>query len=85
MADPMKAQYVCRTTQTTVLPAGDALFSEMATTVTLVSEGGGEFVEVEQHGRTDIGKICIDPGEWGALKAAIDTMIGNCRPEVPRG
>ena len=79
MSDRVLAQYVCRTTQMTVLPANEALYSEMATTVTIVSEGGGEFLEVEQSGRSDISKILIEPAEWGALKAAIDDMIKLCK------
>ena len=72
-------EYETRTMSIIVKPFKDPIYSEMATTVSIADEGGGEFVEVIQHGRTDIGKICIDPGEWKMLRAAIDRMIGECR------
>lgn len=58
-----------------VLPECDPIFSERATTVRLQDEAAGLFVEVEQHGRNDVGKISIDPDEWVELRAAIDRMI----------
>lgn len=61
-----------------VKPVDQPIFSEMATIVRIEDEAGGPFVEVEQHGRTDIGKICIDPNEWPALRDAIDKMIAVC-------
>jgi hypothetical protein len=63
----------------TVLPASEPIFSEMATEIAVVDESGGEFVEVRQQGRTDIGKIIIEPSEWKMLRAAIDRMVGECR------
>ncbi len=71
-------RYVIRKTEVAVLPDGDPLFSEMATHVRIVNEAAGEFVEVEQHGRTDVGKICINPDEWPHLRAVIDEMIAYC-------
>jgi len=71
--------YITRVTQMVILPEDQPLFSEMATEVRIVDESGGEYVEVEQHGRTDIGKICINPEEWPNLKRAIDTMIAECK------
>jgi hypothetical protein len=54
-------KYITRTTSITVLPEGHPTFSEMATTVSITDEDGGEYVEVKQVGRTDICKICINP------------------------
>lgn len=65
-----------------VAPVGDSLYSEMVTTVMIVDESAGEFVEVIQSGRRDLGKIAINPEEWPALRAAIDTMIAECRPDA---
>ena len=69
-----------RVTQLTVLPKGEPTFSEMATTVTLDSEGAGEFVVLEQTA-PDMGKVAIDPSEWPALRDAIDRMIAECTKE----
>ena len=75
----MKA-YETRTLSIIVLPENESIFSEMATTVTIEDEAGGEFVVVEQSVLTDAGKIRIDSTEWPALRAAIDRMIEECRP-----
>lgn len=71
--------YATRIISMAILPEGQPLFSEMATKVSIVDQAAGEYVEVEQHGRTDIGKICISPDEWPKLKRAIDTMIAECK------
>ena len=72
--------YETRVLSLIVLPEGEAIFSEMATTITIEDEAGGEFVVANQSGLVDAGKIRIDPTEWTALKAAIDRMIQECRP-----
>lgn len=79
------SNYITRTTQVAVLPEDQPVFSEMATTVTIVDEAGGEFVEVVQSGRIDLGKIAINPNEWPALREAIDMMIAQCRVDKSRG
>lgn len=72
--------YETRVTQMTIVPIGNPLFSEEATEVTIVDEAGGEYVEVCQSGRVDLGKIAISPEEWPFLRDAITSMIDQCRP-----
>jgi len=79
------SNYITRTTQVVVLPEDQPVFSELATTVTIVDEGAGEFVEVVQSGRIDLGKIAINPNEWPALREAIDMMIAQCQREKAMG
>ena len=79
------SNYITRTTQVVVLPEDQPIFSEMATKVTIVDEGAGEFVEVGQSGHISLGKIVINTNEWPALREAIDTMIARCRVEKSRG
>ncbi len=74
-------KYETRVTALVVLPVGQPTFSEMATTVEIADEAAGEFVEVKQRGRIDIGKIQINPEEWPALRDAIDRLIAECRSE----
>jgi len=74
-------KYETRVTALVVLPVGQPTFSEMATTVGIVDEAAGEFVEVAQCGRLDTGKIQLSPGEWPAIREAIDRMIAECRGE----
>ena len=70
---------IARVKTMAVLPAGDPLFSERRTEVTIVDELGGEFVEVSQYGHVDLGKIWIGLEEWPLLRETIDRMIGECR------
>ena len=73
--------YETRTLSIIVLPEGESIFSEQAIIIRIEDDAAGEYVCVEQH--TDAsaaGKIEIDASHWPALKAAIDRMIGECRP-----
>ena len=71
--------YETRTIGLILAPKGAPIFSEQATEIKIVDEAGGEFVEVCQSGRNDLGKIAINPEEWPALRSAIDSMIQECR------
>ena len=57
------SKYITRTTQVAVLPEDQPIFSEMATTVTIVDESADEFVEVVHSGHIDLGKIAINTNE----------------------
>lgn len=74
-----KLEYETRVTSVIVAPVGEPTFSEMATTVSITDEAAGEYVEVIQTGRADLGKVAISPEEWPAIRAAIDRMIDECR------
>lgn len=74
--------YEVRTSSFIVLPKGQPIFSEQATTITIVDEAGGEFIEVSQSGRTDLGKIAINPEEWPALRDTIELLIAMCREDA---
>lgn len=63
-------EYETRTMSLIVLPKGDETFSELATHVRIADQAAGEYVEVEQNGRNDIGKIAINPEEWPTLRDA---------------
>ena len=79
----MSKPYETRILSLIVLPKGDDIFSEQATTIKIEDEAGGEFIAIEQSGLVDSGKISIDPMEWPAIRAAIDRMIVDCRPLHP--
>lgn len=72
-------EYETRVTALIVLPKDYDTFSEFATHVRIADQAAGEYVEVEQIARDDLGKIAINPNEWPALRAAIDQMISECR------
>ena len=78
MQDRIK-QYEARPMSWAVGPKGEPHHSEMLTIISIDDEGAGEFVVVQQHGRTDIGKVCFDVAEWPIIKATIDEAIKLCR------
>lgn len=71
--------YQARVISMSVGPTDEPIFSELATTITIVDESGGEFVEVSQEGRDGLGKIVIDRDEWPTMRETIDNMIAMCR------
>ena len=73
-----------RSVKVVVVPKGEPLYSERATSIEIDDEAGGEFVKVTQHGgTTDCAKsILIDAKEWVTIKEAIEMMLAECRPSV---
>ncbi len=66
-------------TEVTILPKGAAIYSEMATAVSLQDEAGGLFVKVSQSSGNDVEEcIRIDHDEWSHIRTAIDQMILIC-------
>lgn len=80
---PGIGKHEIRVLKVVVAPAGEPIFSEMATAVEIDDEAAGEFVRVtKEGGGTELKRsIAIADDEWPALRAAIDFMIGQCRPE----
>lgn len=71
------SKFITRTTRLTVLPQGEPIFSEMATHIEIEDEAAGEFITISQC-RDDTDKeqkICIDPEEWPAIKAAVESLM----------
>lgn len=73
---------IIRTTQLTIAPEGEPIFSEMAFTVSIDDESGGEFVVIRSNEvRSDSSAVSINSSEWPALREAIDRMVGECVTE----
>ena len=70
-----------RITQITLAPEGGQIFAEGNYTITATDEGGGEFIEVAELQSADAPKIRIDKSDWSSLRAAIDRMMGEIRPD----
>jgi hypothetical protein len=69
------------TTQLTVLPEGEPIYSPKATVITIEDEAAGEYVKIEQRpDDREAGAIYINPDEWPELRDAINQMIEACRP-----
>lgn len=71
-------KYITNTKSLIVRPEGEAIFSERATTVSVDDEAAGTFVVIEQFGRSDSGKVAIDPEEWPAIRDAVEAMLAEC-------
>lgn len=70
------------TTAVTVLPRGEVIFSEQATTIRLEDEGAGLFVTVSQDGRDGAGKVSFCHQEWPAIREAIEQQMRMCTAEM---
>lgn len=69
---------ITRTTQMTLLPEGEPIFSEQAIVLTIDDEAAGEFLKISQHDdQAKPGEIRIDPREWPQLREAIDAMMAE--------
>lgn len=71
--------YNYRITRLTVVPEGKPLYDDMATHVTIVDEGAGEYLEIHQSSGCEPGIIKITKEEWSAIQCAIaDAMARIC-------
>jgi hypothetical protein len=66
----------------TVLPAGEPIFSEKATVITIEDMAGGEYIQVKQQ--MDISSdtsqtVAFDPEEWDEVKGVIDQMFKDIK------
>jgi hypothetical protein len=70
-----------RTTQVTIVPEGERLFSEQATILTIEDEAAGEFLRIEQprDKNTEKNEIRISPEEWPTIRETMDQLIKECR------
>ena len=65
-------------TKITIVPEGKELFFDGATSIEIIDEAGGEFVELTQFNDVKF-QLRINPEEWPVLRDAIDEMIKRCR------
>jgi len=66
----------------TVLPAGEPIFSEKATVITIEDMTGGEYIQVKQQMNisSDTSQtVAFDPEEWGEVKGVIDQMVKDIK------
>ena len=70
--------FIQRITQMSVLPEGEPLFSEHATTVKIEDDAGGEYLKIIQC-RDDMesGVVAICPAEWPQIKSTVDLMMAE--------
>jgi hypothetical protein len=75
-----KVEYETRVTRLLVGVKGKPIYNDLAYTIEITDEGGGEFVEVSPT--TEPGKIRIDSASWPALRDAIERLLGECREDA---
>jgi hypothetical protein len=62
-----------------IIPVGDTIFSEQATTGWIDDEAAGPFVVVEQEGNVGkVGTISINAKEWPSIRSAIEQQLAIC-------
>lgn len=66
---------ITRTTQKTILPEGEDIFSQLAFTAAIQDEGSGEFVVLRSANNDAC--IVIDPDEWPAIRDAINGLVAS--------
>ena len=67
-----------RITRLSVLPPGEPIFSEQCMNISIVDEGAGEYLEIDQQlDSPDVKEqtIFLSPEEWPVLKSAIEQML----------
>jgi hypothetical protein len=65
-------------------PVDESVYSDELTSVEILDEGAGEFVQISQRIALIVReKIKISPEEWPELRNAIDQAIKMCK-EMPK-
>jgi hypothetical protein len=66
----------------TVLPAGETLFSERATVISIEDEAAGEYIKITQQTDATVESnqtVSFDPEEWDEVKGVIDQMFKDIK------
>jgi hypothetical protein len=82
----MNESHKIRIMQLAILPRNQRIFSEQCTTIAIMDEGDGEFLElVQQSGSFGVKEqtIQINPEEWPRLKDAIEWMMVEIHDNEP--
>ena len=71
--------YITRPIKWIVLPEGEPVFCEQATTIEITDESGGEFVTVsQQRDEPNAQTIKIDRDDWPLIRNAIEDAMSMC-------
>jgi hypothetical protein len=75
-------KYTSRITQMTVLPVGEAIFSEKATVITIEDEAAGEYLKITQQTDATFEShqtVAFGQEEWDEVKGVIDQMFKDIK------
>lgn len=71
---------ITRTTRMHILPRGEPIFSELAYTVEIEDDSGGEYIHLKDGSITgDKDGIKINPEDWPTVREAIDRMVDQIK------
>jgi len=61
-----------------ILPEGENIFCETATTIAIADDAAGEFLKISQcNDGIEKGEIMIESEEWPAIRNGIDSMFAE--------
>ena len=80
------SKIIARTTKMTVLPEGEPLYSEQATTIEIIDDPAGPFLAIHQDFDDPAysGKTIITPEDWPTIRATIETMLKEIQDNEPK-
>jgi hypothetical protein len=59
-----------------ILPEGESIFCETATTIAISDDAAGEFLKITQcNDESEKGEISLEQNEWPVVRAGIDMMF----------
>ena len=71
-------KYIQRTMSIMILPEGENIFCETATTIAVADDAAGEFLKISQcNDGIEKGKISVESEEWPAIRDGIDFMFAE--------
>ena len=69
-------KYIQRTMSIMILPEGENIFCETATTIAISDDAAGEFLKITQcNDESEKGEISLEQNEWPSIRAGIDMMF----------
>jgi len=69
-------KYIQRTMSIMILPEGESIFCETATTIAISDDAAGEFLKITQcNDESEKGEIRLEQNEWPSICAGIDMMF----------
>ena len=71
-------KYIQRPLSIIILPEGENIFCETATTIAVADDAAGEFLKISQcNDESEKGEISIEIEEWPAIRDGIDFMFAQ--------
>lgn len=70
--------YIQRPLSIIILPEGENIFCETATTITIADDSAGKFLKISQcNDEIEKGEISVEIEEWPTIRDGIDFMFNE--------